>query len=228
MKKNKAVILLSGGLDSATTAAIAKNEGFDLYALTFSYNQKHNIEIEFANKLAIFFKVKDHLKIEIPSDIFKSALIKNSDIKIPKNDLSDDSEIPETYVPARNIIFLSYALAFAESIDAFDIYIGANAVDYSGYPDCRPEFFHAYTDMANMGTKAGITGNKFKIHTPLIDLKKYEIIKKGVDLGLDYSLTHSCYDPDEKGNSCGYCDSCLHRKKGFKEADIKDPTSYVD
>ena len=147
-----------------------------MYALTFYYNQKHDIEIEFANKLALFFKVKDHLEIEIPSNIFKSALINDSNIKIPKNDLGDGSEIPETYVPARNIIFLSYALALAESINAFNIYIGANAVDYSGYPDCRPEFFNAYTDMANVGTKAGINGNQINIHTPLIDLKKYEIL----------------------------------------------------
>lgn len=228
MNKNRAIILLSGGLDSATSAAIARDDGFDLFAITFYYNQKHNIEIKFAEKLALFFDIKNHLKIEILSDIFKSALIKNSKLEIRKNDIDNNVEIPDTYVPARNIIFLSYALAYAESIDAFDIYIGANAVDYSGYPDCRPEFFKAYTQMANIGTKAGVNGKDIKIHTPLIDLKKSEIIQKGVDLGLDYSLTHSCYDPDENGNSCGHCDSCILRKKGFEEAGIKDPTSYID
>ena len=229
MQKKNAVILLSGGLDSATVAAIAMHEGFSLSALTFNYNQNHAIELQWAKKLVTFFNINQHIIIDIPSEIFRTALVKNSDLEIAKSasiDQISDDKIPDTYVPARNILFLSYALGLAESINAFDIFIGANAVDYSGYPDCRPEFFDAFSNMANIGTKAGISGDTFTIHTPLITLKKSEIIKTGVSLGVDYSLTHSCYDPDEQGISCGLCDSCLFRKHGFDEAGIKDPTLY--
>lgn len=225
--KKKAIILLSGGLDSATVAAIANNQGFELMALTFLYGQRHEIETLFAERLASFFKIENHVKINLPADIFRSALVKSSGIEVPEGrDRDDENDIPETYVPARNIIFLSYALAFGESIGAYDIFIGANAVDYSGYPDCRPEFFDAFVNMANKGTKTGVSGEKFSIHTPLLNLKKSDIIKKGVELGLDYSLTHSCYNPAEDGASCGICDSCLIRKKGFADAGVPDPTRY--
>jgi len=222
----KAVILLSGGLDSATAAAVAKNDGLDLYAMTFSYGQRHSIEIGCARKIALFFGAADHVFIDIPSGVFRSALLKNSPAGVPKNRSLDESSIPDTYVPARNIIFLSYALAYGESIGARDIYIGANAVDYSGYPDCRPSFFESFTAMANAGTRAGIEGSPFVIHTPLISLKKSEIIRLGMSLGVDYSITHSCYDPDASGVSCGTCDSCCLRKMGFDEAGFDDPIPY--
>jgi 7-cyano-7-deazaguanine synthase len=225
MNLKKAVILLSGGLDSATTAAIAVNKGFSLSGLTFSYNQRHDVEIEYAKKMADFFKFKKHHLINIPSGIFNSALISKSEIEVPKI-RGAEGEIPSTYVPARNIIFLSYCLAYAESIEAETIFIGANAVDYSGYPDCRPDFFKAFQNMANIGTKTGVEGRGIKIETPLIDLKKSQIIKMGFDLGVDYSMTISCYDPDKDGRSCGKCDSCHIRKLGFKEAGIADPTPY--
>lgn len=222
----KGVILLSGGLDSATVAAMARKEGFILSAITFNYSQRHEIEIQFAEKLADYFKMTDHVKIKIPAEIFRSALTLKSGIDVPKNREIKDDEIPDTYVPARNIIFLSYALAYAESTGAMDIFIGANAVDYSGYPDCRPEFFRAFKQMADAGTKAGVEGKGFNIHTPLLNMKKHEIIKTGMELGVDYSLTHSCYDPFPDGTSCGECDSCFLRKKGFIEAGVSDPVKY--
>ncbi len=226
----KAVILMSGGIDSTTTAAKAINDGYEIYAITFSYGQKHSIEIEFAKRILDFLKIKNRVIIEIPSHIFSSsALSEESGIKIPKNrDISTLDDIPVTYVPARNILFLTYALAYAETIGSNDIFIGANSVDYSGYPDCRPEFLKSFEDMANIGTKAGIAGDRFTIHAPLISLKKSEIIKLGIDIGIDYSLTHSCYDPLKDGSSCGECDSCLIRKKGFIEARVPDPTKYRD
>ncbi len=222
----KGVILLSGGLDSATVAAIAIKEGFSLSALTFYYSQRHEIEIVFAERLAGYFKIDNHIKISIPAEIFKSALTKDSEIEVPKNRDVTRSDIPETYVPARNIIFLSFALAYAESTGAENIFIGANAIDYSGYPDCRPEFFSAFRKMANTGTKSGVEGRGFTIHTPLMHLYKHEIIKLGTELGLDYSFTHSCYDPSIDGSSCGECDSCHLRMKGFAEAGVPDPTQY--
>lgn len=227
-KKKKAVVLLSGGIDSSTTAAYAIDKGFEIYAVTFSYGQKHNIEISFVEKLYLFLKIDKHLVIDIPAKIFSSSsLSSESGIPVPKDrDVESASDIPSTYVPGRNILFLSYALSYAESIEARDIFIGANAVDYSGYPDCRPEFLEAFETMANKGTKAGIIGDPFKIHAPLINLKKSEIIKLGIRLGVDYSLTHSCYDPDTQGNSCGKCDSCIIRMKGFQEAGVQDPTKY--
>jgi 7-cyano-7-deazaguanine synthase len=231
-KQKKAVVLLSGGIDSATTTAHAIKEKFSIFAITFSYGQKHKSEIKFAEKLCNFFRITDHIIIDIPARIFSSSsLSSESKSPVPKNrDISTITsvaeEIPSTYVPGRNILFLSYALSFGESIDARDIFIGANSVDYSGYPDCRPEFLKSFEVMANIGTKAGIEGDGFKIHAPLITLKKSEIIKLGISLGLDYSLTQSCYNPGTDGSSCGKCDSCQIRKKGFLEAGVKDPTFY--
>ncbi|MCU0848053.1 MAG: 7-cyano-7-deazaguanine synthase QueC [Spirochaetes bacterium] len=225
MKGKKCVILLSGGLDSATVAAVARNSGFDISAITFSYGQRHDIEIGSSRRIAEFFNITDHRIIQIPSDIFRSALTDRS-INVPKNRESIDGTIPPTYVPARNILFLSYALAYAESISASDIFIGANCMDYSGYPDCRPEFFDAFQKMADAGTKAGIDGKPIRITAPLLKMKKSEIIKAGTALGVDYSMTISCYDPDRDGRSCGRCDSCRLRIRGFSEAGVSDPTVY--
>jgi 7-cyano-7-deazaguanine synthase len=218
----RAVVLLSGGIDSTTTLSIAKEDGHEVYALSFDYGQRHVIELEFARMNAEKFSVKKHLVINFNlRDIGGSAL--TSDIKVPKV-RAEAGNIPITYVPARNTIFLSFALAWAETIGASDIFIGANAVDYSGYPDCRPEFIKAFENMANLATKASVEGPvKFRVHAPLIKLTKAEIIKKGAELGVDYSLTWSCYDPVvETGKPCMQCDSCLLRAKGFKEAGIKD------
>lgn len=223
----KGIILLSGGLDSATTAAIAIDMGYNLSALTFFYGQKHEIEIKFAEKLVDFFKIKNHVKVEIPTEIFRSALTSSLGMDVSKNRRIKEHEIPDTYVPARNIIFLSYALAYAESSGASDIFIGANSVDYSGYPDCRAEFFDAFRIMADKGTKSGAEGRGFIIHTPIIDMTKPEIIKEGIRLGIDYSLTHSCYDPSGEGYSCGSCDSCVLRHEGFINAGVSDPTIYI-
>lgn len=223
----RAVVLLSGGLDSATTAAIALDRGFSLSALTFEYGQKHGIEIESAKRLAAFFGITDHRIIEIPVWIFRSALTGAPGMEIPKmREEIGDEEIPDTYVPGRNILFLSYALSYAESTGADNVFIGANSLDYSGYPDCRPEFFRAFQDMANRGTRSGISGRGFVFDAPLLYMSKSEIILKGHSLGVDYSLTHSCYDPEEDGTSCGECDSCLLRKKGFIDSGIPDPTPY--
>ena len=230
MMKNdlKAVILLSGGIDSATTLAIAKNLGFDIYALSFRYGQRHAIELEAALRIAKRYNVAWHLIVDIDlRKIGGSAL--TADIKVPKNRDAEEmkKDIPATYVPARNTIFLSYALAWAEVLGAADIFIGVNVLDYSGYPDCRPEYIAAYEKMANLATKAGVEGKqKLKIHTPLIRMSKSQIIKKGIELGVDYSLTHSCYDPSVSGDACGECDSCLLRLKGFMEAGFKDPVRY--
>jgi 7-cyano-7-deazaguanine synthase len=230
MMKNdlKAVILLSGGVDSATTLAIAKNLGFDIYALSFRYGQRHAVELEAALRIAKRYNVVRHLIVDIDlRQIGGSAL--TADIEVPKNRDAEEmkKDIPATYVPARNTIFLSYALAWAEVLGAGDIFIGVNVLDYSGYPDCRPEYIAAYEKMANLATKAGVEGKqKLKIHTPLIRMSKSQIIKKGIELGVDYSLTHSCYDPSVSGDACGECDSCLLRLKGFMEAGIKDPVRY--
>jgi 7-cyano-7-deazaguanine synthase len=230
MMKNdlKAVILLSGGIDSATTLAIAKNLGFDIYALSFRYGQRHAIELEAALRIAKRYNVAWHLIVDIDlRKIGGSAL--TADIKVPKNRDAEEmkKDIPATYVPARNTIFLSYALAWAEVIGANDIFIGVNVLDYSGYPDCRPEYIAAYEKMANLATRACVEGKqKLKIHTPLIRMSKSQIIKKGIELGVDYSLTHSCYDPSVSGDACGECDSCLLRLKGFMEAGFKDPVRY--
>jgi len=222
----KAVVLSSGGLDSTTVLAIAKSKGYDVYSISFRYGQRHFTELEAAKKVATVIGAKKHLVIDIDlGRIGGSAL--TDDIDVPKGrDEKEMQDIPITYVPARNTVFLSYALAWAEVLEASDIFIGVNAIDYSGYPDCRPAFIKAYEDMANLATKAGVEGRRLKIRTPLIDLTKAQIIKKGIKLGIDYSITHSCYDPSSDGKACGQCDSCLLRKKGFADAGIDDPTIY--
>lgn len=224
----KAVVLLSGGIDSATTLAIARSRGFDVYALSFRYGQRHMVELEAAVRIAQSYFVPQHLTVDIDlRRIGGSAL--TSDLDVPKSRSVQEmgKDIPITYVPARNTIFLSYALAWAEVIGSSDIFIGVNALDYSGYPDCRPEYIEAYERMANLATKAGVEGKqKLKIHTPLIALSKAQIIRKGMELDVDYSLTHSCYDPGTDGAACGQCDSCLLRLKGFQEAGLKDPGKY--
>ncbi|MEW6109486.1 MAG: 7-cyano-7-deazaguanine synthase QueC [Nitrospirota bacterium] len=261
--KNKAVVLLSGGVDSSTATAIARSEGHELYAISFDYNQRHRRELDSAKIVADFYKVKRHMIVKFDlGEIGGSAL--TSDMDVPKdrkelsvvsNNLKDTSritEVPVTYVPARNTIFLSFALAWAEVLGAGNIFIGANAIDYSGYPDCRPEYLRAFEDMANLATKVSVEGKlRFTIRAPLILMKKSEIIKKGYELGIDYSLTWSCYDPQKKRKAssvrrkdlkevplpsllslndyvpCGHCDSCRLREKGFKEAGLKDPLSSL-
>ncbi len=226
--KPKAVVLLSGGIDSTTTLAVAKNLGFAVYALSFGYGQRHEVELEAASRIARHFDVVEHLIVDIDlRRIGGSAL--TADIAVPKSRSIKQmgKEIPVTYVPARNTIFLSYALAWAETVGAFDIFIGVNALDYSGYPDCRPAYIEAYEKMANLATKVGVEGKqKIKIHTPLIKMTKAQIIQKGMELGVDYSQTHSCYDPSVEGVACGQCDSCILRLKGFAEAGIKDFIRY--
>jgi len=229
MKKQlKAVVLLSGGLDSATTLAIARDRGFKIYALSFRYGQRHAVEMKAARRIARKNKVAGHLILNMDlRKIGGSAL--TADIHVPKNQTGSvlKRKIPVTYVPARNTIFLAYALAWAEVIGSHDIFIGVNALDYSGYPDCRPRYIAAFRKLANLATKAGVEGKqKLAIHAPLIKMSKAEIIKKGMDLGVDYSLTHSCYDPSPSGEPCGECDSCLLRLKGFREAGLKDPLKY--
>ena len=229
----KAVVLLSGGIDSSTTLAIAGTEGYELYALSFGYGQRHSIELEAAGRVAKALRVKKHLVTGFDlRDIGGSAL--TDDIEVPKGSAETSARIPVTYVPARNTIFLSFALAWAEVLHAADIFIGANAVDYSGYPDCRPEYLEAFERMANLATKASVEdGIKFSIHAPLLKMTKAGIIMKGTGLGLDYSLTWSCYDPQKIGSgpghyaACGRCDSCVFRKKGFEEAGLVDPVSYI-
>lgn len=221
----KAVVLLSGGVDSSTCLAIAKAQGYQLHAISFYYHQRHRVEMEAAQKVAQAAGVIEHLVLELPLDkIGGSAL--TSDLEVPKSRSLEEMQvgIPITYVPARNTIFLSFALAWAEVLRAADIFIGVNAIDYSGYPDCRPEYIEAFAAMANLATKQAVEGRfKMTIHTPLIMLTKAEIIKKGLELGLDYGLTHSCYDPTPSGRPCGHCDSCILRKKGFEEVGVPDP-----
>jgi 7-cyano-7-deazaguanine synthase len=224
--KKKAVILLSGGLDSTTVLAIAKSKGFKLYALTLDYGQRHQRELLSAKKAAKYFGAVEHKVIETDLRRFGGSALTDN-IKIPQNENPKSKKIPSTYVPARNTIFLSYALAWAEVLKSHDIFIGVNAVDYSGYPDCRPEYIKAYQKMADLATKESVEGKKIKIHTPLINMSKSEIIKKGLKLGVDYSITHSCYNPSRNGIACGICDSCILRRKGFKEAGVKDPAKYL-
>ncbi len=221
----KAVVLTSGGLDSTTVLAIAKNKGFKLYALTFDYGQRHRYELSSAIKVAEYFRVVEHKIIKIDLKCFGGSALTDN-IEVPQN-RKIKKGIPVTYVPARNTIFLSYALAWAEVLKSRDIFIGVNAIDYSGYPDCRPEYIKAYQKMADLATKIGVEGSPIKINTPLINLSKSEIIKKGIKLGVDYSITHSCYNPARNGLACGKCDSCILREKGFKKAGIKDPARYV-
>lgn len=226
----KAVVLLSGGLDSTTNMAIAKDQGFDIYALSFRYGQRNNPELKMAIETAKRFQAADHKIMDINLAAFGGSAL-TDDIDVPKNkdNTIDESVIPVTYVPARNLVFLSLATAYAETLDAWDIFIGVNALDYSGYPDCRPEFIEAFQKTANLATKAGVSQkNEIRIHTPLINLKKSEIIQKGVSLGIDYSKTLTCYDPSPEGLACGKCDSCVLRRNGFSEAGIEDPTNYVE
>jgi 7-cyano-7-deazaguanine synthase len=225
----KAVVLSSGGLDSTTAMAIARYQSFEIYSLSFSYGQRHAFELEAAQKVADALGVNEHLVINMDlNKIGGSSLTDDIDVPKERDEQAMTREIPVTYVPARNTIFLSFALAWAEVLESSDIFIGVNAVDYSGYPDCRPEYVDAFERMANLATKAGVEGiTKIRIRTPLIHLTKAQIIQKGMELGVDYALTHSCYDPSPQGLACGECDSCFLRKKGFKEADVKDPTKYI-
>jgi len=223
--RKKAVILLSGGLDSATVLAIARAEGYALYALSFSYGQRHAWELEAAKRVAASIGVAEHRIAQIDLRAFGGSAL-TAEIAVPKGRAPEEMShgIPITYVPARNTIFLSYALAWAEVLGASDIFLGVNALDYSGYPDCRPEYIAAFEEMANLATKAGVEGRqKLKIHTPLIAMTKAQIIATGIELGVDYGLTSSCYDPSPSGAPCGSCDSCLLRQKGFRENGIEDP-----
>jgi 7-cyano-7-deazaguanine synthase len=229
-RNKKAVVLLSGGLDSATTLAIARSEGFRLFALTFRYGQRHRQEIEAAKKVARSIGVTEHRIVDIDFGCFGGSALTDPAIDVPKDraDLGDSQQIPATYVPARNAVFLSYALAWAEVLGAFDIFIGVNTTDYSGYPDCRPEFISAFEELANLATAAAVENKgRYRIHTPIINMTKAQIILTASKLGVDYSLTHSCYDPNRHGRSCGRCDACRLRLKGFDEAGLKDPIEYV-
>ncbi len=218
----RAIVLLSGGLDSYTAAAIAKSEGFALNALTVHYGQRHAREIESARAVARWLGVDKHLELSIDLRAIGGSAL-TSDLEVPRDRDLGESGIPSTYVPARNTIFLSLALGWAEVIDAADIVMGVNALDYSGYPDCRPEFVSAFERLASVATRAGVEGRRFRVHTPLIAMTKAQIIRRGTELGLDYGLTTSCYDPDPTGRPCGHCDSCLLRAKGFEEAGVPDP-----
>lgn len=225
----KAVILVSGGLDSTTVLAIAKSQGFEPYALSFQYGQRHSVELEAAKRVSDSFGVKEHKTAQIDLRLFGGSAL-TDDIAVPKDRTAEEmaSEIPITYVPARNTIFLSFGLAWAEVLKAYDIFIGVNVLDYSGYPDCRPEFIRAYEELANLATAYGVEGGqRIRIHTPLINMSKADIISKGLELGVDYSITLSCYDPSPKGEACGKCDACHLRQKGFSENGMKDPAPYV-
>lgn len=223
MNKPKAVILLSGGLDSVTALSLAK-ENYQCYALSFSYGQRHDAELNAAKNIAEYFDVAEHRILNIDLGQLGGSALTDQTIDVPE---TPTEGIPVTYVPARNTIFLSYALAWAEVLDAHDIFIGVNAVDYSGYPDCRPEYIDAFSKMANLATKTAVEGNPINIHTPLIKLTKAEIIKLGIDHGVDYAMTVSCYSANDQGEACGRCDSCQLRKKGFEEAGVQDPTRYA-
>lgn len=225
---DRAIVLLSGGIDSATTLASAIHNGYLCTALSFQYGQRHKTELKAARRVAQSMKIFDHRIIEVNLRKFGKSALTDNYIDVPKNRTTEEmtKSIPDTYVPARNIIFLAYALSLADVIGSRDIFIGVNALDYDGYPDCRPEFIKQFETMANMGMKPN---NEFpiRIHTPVISMTKTEIIKQGIELGVDYSLTHSCYDPDYEGRACGSCDSCILRRKGFEEAGVKDPTRYL-
>lgn len=228
MSVPRAVVLLSGGLDSATALAVARSQGYELHAISFDYGQRHRFELAAAQKVAQAAAVASHVLFRVDTSIFRGSALTN-DIPVPHNRAESEmsSGIPVTYVPARNTIFLSVALGLAESLQANDLFLGVNAVDYSGYPDCRPEFVQAFEKMANLATKVGVEGGQIRIHAPLIQLTKGQIIQQGLRLSVDYSLTHSCYDPAADGASCGECDSCLLRLKGFAEAGVKDPIRYI-
>ena len=226
----KAVVLLSGGLDSTTVLAVAREQGFEPSAISFRYGQRHVVELEAARRVAKAAGVERHVVCDIDLRVFGGSAL-TAEVDVPKHVSADelsDEEIPITYVPARNTVFLSFALAYAEVMGSTDIFIGVNALDYSGYPDCRPEYIAASEQMANLATRAGVEGNELKIHTPLISLTKAETVQLGTRLGVDYSLTLSCYDPDAEGRSCGHCDSCLLRLRGFAEAGLADPVMYQE
>ena len=220
----RAVVLLSGGLDSYTAAAIAGRQGFALHALTVRYGQRHVREVDAARAVAAALGVARHLELDVDLSVFGGSSL-TSDAPVPKDRAIDPGEIPSTYVPARNTVFLSLALAWAEVLGAADIVLGVNALDYSGYPDCRPEYLAAFERMAALATRAGVEGRRFTIHAPLLTLSKADIIRRGIELGLDYGLTHSCYDPDPSGRPCGRCDSCMLRAAGFAQAGIADPVA---
>ncbi|MBT3217365.1 MAG: 7-cyano-7-deazaguanine synthase QueC [Candidatus Marinimicrobia bacterium] len=224
----KTIVLLSGGLDSATCLAMAMNNKYSVYALSFNYGQRHKFEITSAKRIASKYAIEKHKIIDIDLTTFGGSAL-TDDIEVPQHEMVDDitNDIPVTYVPARNTIFLSYALAWAEVLECYNIFIGVNALDYSGYPDCRPEYIDAFQTMANLATKSGVEGSEsIQIHTPLLHLTKAQIIQNGIKLGVDYRLTFSCYNPDESGTSCRKCDACILRLKGFKEAGLSDPISY--
>ncbi|WP_030419647.1 7-cyano-7-deazaguanine synthase QueC [Streptomyces sp. NRRL F-5065] len=233
MAERPAIVLLSGGLDSTTVLAIAKDQGYTPYALSFRYGQRHSVELEAAKRVAEAQGIARHVIADIDLRVFGGSAL-TSDIDVPKHESLDDagdkdtgSSVPVTYVPARNTIFLSFALAYAETVGASDIFTGVTAVDYSGYPDCRPEYMEAYERMANLATRAGVEGTQsLKLHSPLIAMSKADIVREGLRLGVDYSLTFSCYDPDEQGRACGHCETCLLRLKGFAEAGVTDPVQY--
>ncbi|MEI6668331.1 MAG: 7-cyano-7-deazaguanine synthase QueC [Acidobacteriota bacterium] len=222
MGKQRAVILLSGGLDSATAGAMARADGFELYALTVAYGQRHRVELDSARRVARALGVARHLELSLDLAAFGGSAL-TSDTAVPKDRALDEPGVPATYVPARNTVFLSLALAWAESLAAFDIVVGVNALDYSGYPDCRPAFIEAFEHLASVATKAGVEGSMFRVHTPLMALSKADIIRRGLALGVDYGITHSCYDPDPDGLPCGHCDSCIIRANGFAECGVPDP-----
>lgn len=220
----KAVVLLSGGLDSTTCLALAKSQGFDCYAISFSYGQRHTAELLAAERIAQHYHIAEHKIVLLDTGLFRNSALTDATIDVPT--YQESTEIPVTYVPARNTIFLSMALGFAESIDARDIFIGASSIDFSHYPDCRPEFIAAFQTLANLATKAGVTGDQFTIHAPLQHLSKVKTIELGMSLGVDYSLTVSCYQANDAGEACGECDSCTFRKNGFSGAEVADPTLY--
>jgi 7-cyano-7-deazaguanine synthase len=227
MATPRAVVLLSGGMDSATAAAVALEQGFEVYALSFRYGQRHAAELEAARQLAERLGVRRHVVLDIDLRAFGGSAL-TGDLEVPKDTPLEriGSSVPATYVPARNTIFLSFALGWAETLGASDIFLGANALDYSGYPDCRPEYIQAFERMANLATRAGIEGHRLRVHTPLISLSKAEIVKLGHGLGVEYSLTWSCYDPAPDGTACGRCEACILRRKGFREAGMEDPAAY--
>jgi 7-cyano-7-deazaguanine synthase len=227
MTQPKAVVLLSGGLDSATTAAIALEQGFDVHALSVRYGQRHAVELEAARRVAERLGVRRHVVVDLDLRLFGGSAL-TGDVPVPKDTPMDEigAQVPATYVPARNTIFLSLALAWAETLEARDIFIGANALDYSGYPDCRPEYFAAFTRLADLATRAGVEGARLTIHTPLLRLTKAQIVSRGLALGLDFGLTSTCYDPAPDGAACGHCEACLLRLKGFEEAGVPDPARY--
>jgi 7-cyano-7-deazaguanine synthase len=227
----KAVCLLSGGLDSSTCLGVARRDGYDCYALSFDYGQRHRIELEAAARVANFYKVAEHRVARLDLRAFGASALTSDDLEVPKHRTLEQmgQGIPVTYVPARNTIFLSFALAWAEVLECSNIFIGVNAIDYSGYPDCRPEFIEAFERMANLATKAGVEGRThLRIHTPLAQLNKAGIVRLAGEVGVDFAMTHSCYAPDHAGRACGQCDSCLLRRKGFEEAGVADPVSYSE